>query len=136
MSSSPTAAAWPARSIEECHALMQQPGAMWETELVSIKGEQRKVFKNLPKSIRDLWLAISTVRFSPERFPLMGQDLTARLQTYAKRDYIVYQNERYTYEQAATRSAAIAELLRRRGVVKGDRGASNLSDWNVHLRIN
>lgn len=47
---------WPARSIEECHAIMTSPGAPWELETVTIKGRPQKVYKNLPGSIRDLFV--------------------------------------------------------------------------------
>ncbi|KAK4705766.1 hypothetical protein P7C70_g424, partial [Phenoliferia sp. Uapishka_3] len=90
---------------------MKSKGAMWETIKVQIKGQERDVYKNLPASVRDLFVAVST------NFP--------------KRDYIVYQNERYTYEQTAERVATIAELFRQRGVVKGDRGKLSRANGTI-----
>lgn len=90
---------------------MTSPGAPWELETVTIKGRPQKVYKNLPGSIRDLFV---------------------RTKAFGPRDYIVYEDERYTYDQTHERVAATAELLRRRGVVKGDRVgicARNYPEW-------
>ncbi|KAM0749660.1 long-chain-fatty-acid-CoA ligase [Meredithblackwellia eburnea MCA 4105] len=106
---------WPARSIEECHAIMGEKGRLWEVEEISIKGRKQKVYKNLPKSIRDFFKSTKM---------------------FGKREYIVYEGERYTYDQAHEKVAAIAELLRRRGIVKGDRVAicmRNYPEWILCL---
>jgi acyl-CoA synthetase (AMP-forming)/AMP-acid ligase II len=45
------------------------------------------------------------------------------LQAFGKREYIVYEDERITYEEAHQRVAALANLFSQRGVGKGDRVA-------------
>lgn len=48
---------WPARSIAECHSLMRAPGQMWEQEDVVLNGLTLKTYKNMPGTLRDVWLS-------------------------------------------------------------------------------
>jgi hypothetical protein len=48
---------WPLRSLDECNKLLTAPGSPWETEHKVIKGRPLTVYKHLPHSLRDFWLA-------------------------------------------------------------------------------
>ena len=67
----------PARSLEECDAILTAPGAFHELAEATINGRSYRVFKNLPPSLRALWLA------------LVAQ--------YSDREYLVLGKERVTY---------------------------------------
>ncbi|ORY88277.1 AMP-dependent synthetase and ligase [Leucosporidium creatinivorum] len=103
---------FPARTFAECHEIMTAPGAVWELEEKEIRGLQLKVYKNAPPSIRAVWLA------SKE---------------FGSRDYLVYENERYTSSQAHTKVNALASLFYHKyGIRQGDRiaiCARNLPEW-------
>lgn len=64
-----------------------------------IKGRPVKAFKNLVPSLRDFWEST---------------------RVFGDKDYIVYEDERYTYAQAHKRVEEIANLLASCGVGKGD----------------
>ncbi|SGY68549.1 BQ5605_C004g02897 [Microbotryum silenes-dioicae] len=91
------------RTIQEAMEIMTGPGMPWETEEKTIKGRTYPVYKQLPSSMREFWLATKT--------------------PFGSRKYIVYDNESYTYAEAHTRVAALAALFHSRGVRKGDRVA-------------
>ncbi|HVV37837.1 MAG TPA: AMP-binding protein [Acidimicrobiales bacterium] len=75
---------------------------MFEIEEVEIRGQQIKVFKNAPPSIRALW-----------QLAAIHGDAT----------YLVYEDRRYTYRQAQEISHSFAAHLVSLGVQKGDRVA-------------
>ncbi|KAL5500943.1 hypothetical protein ACEPAH_9330 [Sanghuangporus vaninii] len=95
---------------------------MHETERVIIDDRVVKVYKHLPPNIRTFWLS--------------------RAAAWQDRDYIVFENERYTYGQVAERASKLASLLYTKyGVRKGDRVAIimrnypefMISFWAIHL---
>jgi hypothetical protein len=45
------------RSLGECHKILTGPGMPWEMEQKVIKGRKVRVYKQLPPSVRDFWLA-------------------------------------------------------------------------------
>lgn len=71
----------PVRSLEECHRILTAPGAMHEWEHKTIFGRKLRVFKQLPASLRDFWVATS--------------------QVWADREYLVLGNERVTFKQVS-----------------------------------
>ncbi|KAL5480310.1 hypothetical protein ACEPAI_1580 [Sanghuangporus weigelae] len=95
---------------------------MHEMEHVIIDDRVVKVYKHLPPNIRTFWLS--------------------RAAAWQDRDYIVFENERYTYGQVAERASKLASLLYTKyGVRKGDRVAIimrnypefMISFWAIHL---
>lgn len=72
----------------------------WETEEKLIKGRLGRVFKNQAHSLRDFWEAT---------------------RVHGDKEYIVYQQDRLTFTQSHVEVERIANFLRSRGVVKGDR---------------
>ncbi|BGP18940.1 hypothetical protein JCM10213_001961 [Rhodosporidiobolus nylandii] len=108
-----TAITPPTRSLEEVDRLIAAAGSPFETEEKVIKGRRVQVYKNLPSSARDLWLAS---------------------QAFADKEYLIYEKERLTYGGVHTRVSMLASLLHARGVKKGDRVAiamRNLPEWVV-----
>ncbi|KAL8277463.1 hypothetical protein RQP46_010185 [Phenoliferia psychrophenolica] len=92
--------------------MMSSPGMPWEMEEKVIRGIRTRTYKNLYGSLRDLWIASKV---------------------FAKRDHIVYEDERLTYEESHARVHAIALMLSETyGCKKGDRVAivaRNLPEW-------
>jgi len=103
--------AWPAMSIAQAHALLTQPGSPLEMVEVPIRGTQTRTWKNVPPTIRDL-LNFASV--------------------HAQKEFLVYENDRATFENFTKAALAIADELTKQGVVKGDRVAiimRNLPEW-------
>jgi long-chain acyl-CoA synthetase len=75
-------------------------GADFEIATVDVRGLSMRVFKNAPPSLREVWLASAQ---------------------FAEREYLVYEQERWTYAQAHAEVAAIAAWLAAAGVSPGDR---------------
>ncbi|WP_374654993.1 class I adenylate-forming enzyme family protein [Phenylobacterium sp.] len=106
-------AGWPAMSIAQAHALITQPGSPAEVETVDIRGVPTKVWKNLPPSLR------AVVEAS---------------RAHGQRDFLVYEDERVTFEAFYRAVSAFARRLQEDGVGKGDRVAvimRNLPEWVV-----
>ncbi|MDP1738344.1 MAG: class I adenylate-forming enzyme family protein [Caulobacter sp.] len=104
---------WPARSIAECHAILTAPGSRFEIEEVMIDGVLTKTWKNSPPTLRDL--------------VINGR-------AFAAREFLVYEDDRATFEGFHRAVAALAERLAADGVAKGDRVAlvmRNLPEWPV-----
>jgi acyl-CoA synthetase (AMP-forming)/AMP-acid ligase II len=99
-------------SIAEAHARLCAPGALFEMDTVNVRGLPLRSWKNQSPTLPAL-------------------TLRAR-ELYADRDFIVYQDERVTYEGWFRATAALARHLQRAGVRKGDRVAiamRNLPEW-------
>ena len=104
---------WPAMSIEQANALISQPGSVLEIEEIDIRGVRTKVWKNLPPSLR------AVVEAS---------------RAHGERIFLVYEDERVSFEAFHRAVAALAGELAAQGVVKGDRVAvimRNLPEWVV-----
>jgi long-chain acyl-CoA synthetase len=98
-------------SIAEAHALLTAPGSRFEMDEAVIRGVRTRVWKNLPPTLREIVLQ-------------------GRL--YGARDFIVYENDRATFESFYRATVAVAEELKSRGVKKGTRVAiimRNLPEW-------
>jgi long-chain acyl-CoA synthetase len=102
----------PSPSIEEATRAITAPGQMFEMEEVEIRGVPTRVWKNCPASLR-IVLELS--------------------RGHGDQDYLVYEDERTTYEENFRIAATIArELHDRFGVGHGDRVAiamRNLPEW-------
>jgi long-chain acyl-CoA synthetase len=104
---------WPAMSIEQAHALLTAPGSVMEMEEIDIRGVKTRVWKHLPPNLRSV---VEIGRAFPSRV------------------FLVYEDERVTFEAFYRAVAALAEELKSKGVKKGDRVAlimRNLPEWPV-----
>jgi long-chain acyl-CoA synthetase len=104
---------WPVLSIAQAHAALTAPGQMFEMEEIEQRGRTVRAWKNGPKSLVDLWSVAAT---------------------YASRTFLVYEDERVTYDAFRRAAFAFAGALLARGVTKGDRVALvmlNQSEWPV-----
>ena len=100
-------------SIAEAHARLTAPGERFEIEEIPIRGILTKVWKNAPPTLRDVFL---NARGFPDR------------------EFLVYDDDRATYEAFARATLALAAQLQADGVKKGDRVAvimRNLPEWPV-----
>lgn len=104
---------WPARSRDECTALLTAPGQRFEIETIDIRGVPTRVWKNAPPSLRAI--------------ALHGQ-------THGQREFTIYEDERVTYDAWFRAVAALAHEFQACGIKKGDRVAlamRNLPEWPV-----
>ncbi|OXE36315.1 MAG: fatty acid--CoA ligase [Phenylobacterium zucineum] len=104
---------WPAMSLAQAHAALTAPGTPREMEEVMIRGVKTRVWKNLPPSLR------SVVELS---------------RVHGEKIFLVYEDERVSFEAFHRAVAALAIRLRADGVKKGDRVAvimRNLPEWVV-----
>lgn len=112
-SSSGGAAAWPAISMAQAEALLCAPGTPFEMEAVTIGGIPTRTWKN---AIPTLAALVQTGR------------------THGDRTFLVYEDERVSFEGWFRAVAALSAHLRASGVAKGDRVAlamRNLPEWPV-----
>jgi long-chain acyl-CoA synthetase len=113
MSDANASPAWPVMTIKQAHDLLTAPGSRFEMEEKVIRGIPTRVWKNAPPTLRDMFLS--------------GR-------TFADREFLVYENERATYEAYARATITLAHQLAADGVKKGDRVAvimRNLPEWPV-----
>ncbi|HWE98406.1 MAG TPA: class I adenylate-forming enzyme family protein, partial [Caulobacteraceae bacterium] len=104
---------WPAMSIAQAHALLTAPGMPFEMETVTIRGIPTRTWKNAPPTLR------SVVELG---------------RTHGDKFFLVYEDERVTYEAFYRPTAVLARKLADEGVVKGDRVAiimRNVPEWPV-----
>ncbi len=86
-------------------------GELFSITEVDVRGSKLKTYAMAPPNMRDVWLASAA---------------------FAERDYLVYQDERWTYAEAQKQVASIANWLIRNGVKPGDRVAiamRNYPEW-------
>lgn len=103
---------WPAMSIAEAHKMLTAPGTPLEMDEVVIRGVKTRVWKNLPPTTRELLLAVRAA--------------------HGHKEFLVYENDRATYESFYRAAVAVAAELQKLGVKKGDRVAiimRNLPEW-------
>lgn len=113
MSEAELPAGWPAMSIAQAHAMITAPGSPAEMETVVIGGVPTRTWKNLPPSLRSI--------------VELGR-------AHGERVFLVYEDERVTFEAFYRAVAAFAAQLASDGVKKGDRVAlvmRNLPEWPV-----
>src|SRR5579863_6749260 len=102
---------FPALSLEAAHAALTGPGSPFEIEERDIRGVKTRVWKNAPPTLREAFAA--------------GRQ-------HKDKTFIVYRDERVSFEVCARAALAIAEVLRAEGLGKGDRVAiamRNLPEW-------
>lgn len=104
-------AGWPARTREECKAILTAPGQRFEMETIDIRGVPTRVWKNAPPNLRAI--------------ALVGR-------MHGSREFTIYEDERVTYDAWFRAVAKLAHEFQARGVAKGDRVAvamRNLPEW-------
>src|SRR5215471_9610944 len=102
---------WPAMSIAQAHQMLTAPGSPFEMDEAVIRGVKTRIWKNAPPTTRDL-LAIG--------------------RAHGDKTFIVYENDRATFETFTRAALAVAAELTKQGVKKGDRVAlimRNLPEW-------
>ncbi len=102
-------------TIAEAHARLTAPGARYEMIDVISNGIPTRTWKNAPATLRDL-LILS--------------------RSYKDRVFVIYEDERVTYEAFYRATVKLAHELRGQGVQKGDRVAiamRNVPEWAVCL---
>jgi long-chain acyl-CoA synthetase len=105
---------FPAASLEDARRILTAPGMPYEMQTLTIRGRPTRAYVNAPPHLRAVFEA--------------GR-------AWADRDFIVYQDERLTYEAHYRAVCALANVLADRfGVKKGDRVAiamRNLPEWSI-----
>jgi len=104
---------WPAISIAEAHAMLTAPGQPFEMETLDIRGVATRTWKNVPPTLRDVFLA--------------GR-------AHGDKIFLVHDDERVSFEAFARAALALAARLQADGIAKGDRVAlvmRNLPEWPV-----
>jgi long-chain acyl-CoA synthetase len=99
-------------SIAEAHRELTKPGARFEIEEKVIRGVPTRVWKHAPPTLRDVFL-------NARKFD---------------REFLVYEDDRATFEAFARATITLAHRLQAEGVKKGDRVAvimRNLPEWPV-----
>jgi long-chain acyl-CoA synthetase len=102
---------WPALSLAEANARLTAPGSPFEMEERDIRGVRTRVWKHALPTLRELFL---------------------HARSFGERTFLVYEDDRATFEGFARASLAVAEALHAEGVRKGDRVAiamRNLPEW-------
>ena len=103
----------PVLSLAEATEQLTSPGAMFEMETVDIGGVATRVWKNAPQTLTDI--LINSKKFGDQ-------------------DFLVYEDERISFEQHFAMAATAAARLTELGVSKGDRVAiamRNLPEWII-----
>ncbi len=103
---------------DDPHAYLEQawneltgPGGSFEIEQVKLRGTEIRSYRTAPGSMRDVWLAS---------------------RAHGERGYLVYEQDRWSYDQAHGEVASIAAWLADQGVGPGDRVAlamRNYPEW-------
>jgi long-chain acyl-CoA synthetase len=104
---------WPALSIAAAHKLLTAPGAPFEMETRTIRNVETRVWKNVPPTLREVFLA-------------------GRL--HGDKIFLVQDDERASFEAFSRATLTLAHALVSQGVRKGDRVAvimRNLPEWPV-----
>jgi long-chain acyl-CoA synthetase len=104
---------WPAMSIQQAHAILSQPGLATEVAEETIRGVKLKVWKNQPPTLR----AVADMA-----------------KAHGEKMFLIYEDERVSYDAFHRAVAAFARELQAQGVEKGDRVAvimRNLPEWVV-----
>tara|TARA_R110002110_G_scaffold31396_1_gene110719 strand:+ start:26103 stop:27860 length:1758 start_codon:yes stop_codon:yes gene_type:complete len=104
---------WPAMTIAEAHAFLTAPGVPFEMEEKIIRGVKTRAWKNGPPTLRDAFA--------------IGR-------AHGAKTFLVYEDDRATFESFSRATLAFAHELIAQGVKKGDRVAivmRNLPEWPV-----
>ena len=104
---------WPVMSLTDAETRLTATGSPFEIDEMIVAGRPQKVWKNAPPTLRDLFLVA---------------------RTHGSKTWVVYEDERASFEAFARASLAMAHHLAGLGVRKGDRVAlamRNLPEWTT-----
>jgi steroid-24-oyl-CoA synthetase len=104
-------ATFPAMTLAQATAALTRTGSPFEIEERDIRGVRTRVWKNVPPTMREVFL---------------------RGRSFGARTFLVFRDERASYEDFARAALAIAEALQQAGIKKGDRVAialRNVPEW-------
>ena len=104
---------WPVMSLEQIEAILCAPGQPFEMETIEIDGIATRCWKNAPSSLAEL---VQVAR------------------THGDKTFVVYEDERVSYDAWFRATAMLAAHLQLSGIGKGDRVAlamRNLPEWPV-----
>jgi long-chain acyl-CoA synthetase len=100
-------------TLLEATERLTAPGQMFETERTTVNGLELTVWKHAPATLRQIL------------------DLS---QHHGSKDFLVYEDEHYTFEEHYRMASTLAQRLLQSGVNKGDRVAvasRNLPEWVI-----
>ena len=100
-------------SLAAANAQMMAPGSMFETERTTIDGVEMTLWKHAPPNLRQIL------------------DLSL---SHSSRDFLVYEGQRFTFDEHYRYAASLAHRLLEHGVAKGDRiaiASRNLPQWII-----
>lgn len=104
---------WPKLSVAQAHAALTAPGSPFEMAEATIRGQELRVWKNAPPTLREVFVA--------------GR-------AFGERIFVVLDEDRVSFEAFARATCVLAKQLQDDGVRKGDRVAivmRNLPEWPV-----
>ncbi len=102
---------WPAMSVADANKFLTAPGSPFEMDEAVIRGVKTRIWKNAPPTMRELFA--------------LGR-------THGDKIFLVYEDDRVSFETFSRATLAVAAELTRQGVKKGDRVAlimRNLPEW-------
>ena len=101
--------------MQQMYAEVTKPGAPYEVTMNTIRGIEYRVFANAPRNLRDVYASSLDD----------GHYYIRKVQEWYPEDdgaFLVYQDERYTFDEAYQTAAGFAELLKSKfNIKKGDR---------------
>ena len=98
-------------SIQDASAQMIAAGQMFEMERTTVKGIEMNVWKNAPQTMAQV----------------LGMSLN-----HSAKEFLVYEDQRYTFEEHYRAAATLAQRFIDLGIKKGDRitiASRNLPQW-------
>ncbi len=99
--------------LRQVWAEMTGPDSLFAITETEVRGEKLKTYAMAPNSLRDIWMLAAG---------------------FADRDYLVYEDEVWTYADAHAEAAAIANWTQAQGIQAGDRVAlamRNFPEWSL-----
>ena len=99
------------KELRQAWGELTSPGGAFEIVEVSVRGTRLRTYAKAPSSLRDVWLSS---------------------RSFSERDYLVYGDERWSFDAAHEEVASVAVWLAERGVGSGDRVAiamRNYPEW-------
>ena len=101
--------------LKQTTAAMTAPDQMFAIIETEVRGNMMKTWANAPGSLRELWLSTDV---------------------HGEKDYLVYGDERWTYNQAHEQVARIANWLTSQGITQHDRVAIAMRNYPEWLLCN
>ncbi len=99
------------QELENVWQELTSPGAPFHYEVIEVRGSPMRVYSAAPANLREVWLGSTA---------------------FADNDYLVYEDERWTYAEAHAEVASLANWMASQGVKQGDRVAiamRNYPEW-------